>query len=185
MRKPRLLAGLALLLVAAAAGWYFASPWLTLKAMVSAAKANDVDRLSAYIDYEALRRDLKPQLTARLEAEAKREKGLAGKIALVAGKAAIGPALDAAVSPQALKVTFAVIGGSSAEATGPESAAAGGGRNLPLPSIEREGFSRFWVAHPLLRGSNLVFERRGVGWKLAGLELGRDKAARHGADAAR
>ena len=39
MRKAYWIAGLALLLVAAAAGWYVLSPGITLKAMVAAAKA--------------------------------------------------------------------------------------------------------------------------------------------------
>jgi Protein of unknown function (DUF2939) len=186
MRRTYLVGGLAALLVAAAAGWYFASPWLTLKAMVSAAKANDADRLSAYIDYEALRRDVKADLTARLEAKARKEGGLAGKLILAAGKAAIGPTIDATVSPQALKAVFAAMGGSGpAEAGGPESAGTGGGRKLPLPRIEREGLDRFRVGNPVTPGSALVFERRGLGWQLTGFELAPEKATRQGAAAAR
>ena len=46
----------------AAAGWWFGSPWWTLREMRAAADAHDAARLSYYIDYPALRADLKGEL---------------------------------------------------------------------------------------------------------------------------
>lgn len=170
MRKNYLIGGLGALLLAAAAGWYFASPWLTLRAMVSAAKANDAERLSAYVDYQALRRDVKADLARRLEAEAKKERGLAGRLGLAVGRAMIAPAVDAAVSPAALKVAFAAMGRTGAG--GSEPGEAGGSGRRALPTIDRQGFGRFVLRDPAVPGAAFVFERRGLGWKLAGLERG-------------
>jgi Protein of unknown function (DUF2939) len=175
MRKTYLFGLLAALVVAVPAGWYFASPWLTLRAMVSAAKANDAERFSAHVDYDSLRRDVKAEVLARLEAEPKRKRGLAGRLGAAVGRTVAGPAIDAAVSPDGLKAAFAVLdrgGASPAESAGADSA-----RKASLPSIERQGLDRFRVAHPAIAGAAFRFERHGLGWKLAGIDFGREAAA--------
>ena len=50
------------LVVAAGAGWYFGSPWWTLYQVKQAAERKDVDTLIGYIDFDALRSDLKAQM---------------------------------------------------------------------------------------------------------------------------
>lgn len=170
MRRTYLLGGIAALLLAAVAAWYFVSPGLTLKAMVAAARANDADRLSAYVDYEALRRDMKADLTARLEAEARKAGGRRGEMGLAMGKALMGPMVDSVVSPQGMKAAFAAMKvGESARGGGvPDDA--------PEPVIEREGLGRFLVRNRVTPDSALVFERRGLGWKLVGIDLGEPSA---------
>jgi hypothetical protein len=177
MRRTYLIGGLIALLVVAIVVWDGLSPGLTLKAMVSAAKANDTDRLSSYIDYDALRQDMKTDLTARLEAEARKDKSPSGQMGLAMGKAMMGPMVDAMISPQGLKAAFA-----SLDAAG--KAAGGKGRQPakpPKPVIERHSLNRFIVSNPATPGSGLVFERRGLGWKLSGIALPPEEAKRPGA----
>jgi hypothetical protein len=171
MRRTYLIAGLVALLVAGAAAWYLVSPGMTLKAMVAAAKANDTERLSTYIDYEALRQDMKADLTARLRSEAKRDKGPAGEIGLAMGMAMMGPMIDSMVSPEGLRAAFAKL--DEAEAAAGRGEKAG---KTPEPVIERRGLDRFLVSNPATPGSGLVFERRGLGWKLTGIELAPEEA---------
>jgi hypothetical protein len=166
MRRIYLLGGLAASLLAAVAAWYFVSPGLTLNSMVAAAKANDADKLSAYIDYEALRRDMKADLTARLEAEARKAGGRRAELGLAMGRALMGPMVDAMVSPQGMKAAFAAM------KVGEAAPGERGAGEPPEPVIDREGLGRFLVRNPVKPDSALVFERRGLGWKLVGIELG-------------
>jgi hypothetical protein len=55
----------AALIIASGALWYFESPAWTLHQMKAAADANDPDALNSYIDYPALREDLKTEIRAR------------------------------------------------------------------------------------------------------------------------
>jgi hypothetical protein len=186
MRKPYLIGGIAALLLALGIGWYFASPWWTLRQVAAAAQDNDPDKLSAFVDYEALRRDLKGDLTQRMREEVTRDDSPAAKLGMAVGMAMMNPMVDAFVSPAALKLALArmKVGkkASASDGVGKGGAASGGGTGASrqegakpeaekAPRIERLGFSRFRVEDPQNPGSGLVFERRGLGWKLAGVDL--------------
>jgi hypothetical protein len=171
MRKTYVAGGLALILVAAAAIWYFASPGLTVQAMVKAAESNDEARFSSYVDYPALREDMKRELTARLEEEARRDGSAEAKVGLAMGMALMSPLVDSMVSPKGMKTAFANL---AREEAAVKKAEASGGKNeagKPRPEIRRMGFNRFIVTGKDTPGSGLVFERRGLSWKLAGIDL--------------
>jgi hypothetical protein len=171
MRRTYLAAGLALVLVAAAAAWYFVSPGLTVQAMVEAAEGNDESRFSSYVDYPALRADMKAELTARLQAEAKRDGSAEAKVGLAMGMALMNPLVDSMVSPQGMKTAFANLAKEEAamkKAPGGDTRPAG---EKPRPEIRRLGFNRFMITGKETPGSGLVFERRGLSWKLAGIDL--------------
>jgi hypothetical protein len=145
MRKGRSIALFAALLVLLGAGWWFGSPWWTLWRMREAARAGDSDALAAYVDFPALRASTRDQLGSRLGP-------LGGLIA--------GPALDAAISPEALRL-----------ALGEGRDGGGGGNHGSEPQdvdISRTGASEFRV-----RGTrgDLVFRRHGLGWKLEEIRL--------------
>ncbi len=166
MRRAYWITAVAVLLIAGAVAWDRLSPGRTLNSMVAAAKANDADKLSAYIDYEALRRDMKADLAVRLEREAKKRSGERAELGLVMGRALMGPMVDAMVSPRGMKAAFAAmkVGEAARGERGPG--------EPPEPVIDREGLGRFLVRNPATPDSALVFERRGLGWKLVGIELG-------------
>ena len=175
MRKPVVFASIALAaLLALAGGWYYLSPGLTVKAMVEAAQENDEARFSSYVDYAALRADMKSELTNRLQEEAKRDGSAEAKLGLAMGMAMMNPIVDSMVSPTGMKTAFANLArqqqAAKAKGGGDQEAAAKG--SIPLdPEIRRDGLSRFIVTGKDTPGSGLVFERSGFGWKLTGIDL--------------
>ena len=173
MRKVHLVAGAVLLLIVAlAVGWYALSPGWTVKAMVDAARAGDEARFSSYVDYPALRADMKAELTNTLQSEAKRDSSVQSKLGLAVGMALMGPMIDRMVSPAAMKSTFVKLAeAQSSGAARVEGRAAGEARELP--EIRRDGLNRFLVSGRDTPDSGLVFERDGLGWKLTGIELAR------------
>src|SRR5687767_13540531 len=118
MRKTPLVAGAVLiLLIALAGGWYAFSPGWTLRAMIDAARERDEAAFSSYVDYPALRADMKTELTARLQAQATRDPGPQGKLGLAVGMALLPPMVDRLVSPKAIEEAFTRLGeGSKGEA---------------------------------------------------------------------
>jgi hypothetical protein len=173
MRRSR--TGLAACVAAAilAAGWYFGSPWYTLHEMRAAARAQDDARFASYVDFPALRRDLKGKLKERMVAEARRRSGL-GALGLAFGAALVGPLVDRTVSPDGIRAAFIARRGQARPAGAPE--APGGSLLLPeRPIVRRLAFSEFLVASRERPDSGLVFTRHGLGWKLSGVELPPDR----------
>jgi hypothetical protein len=152
MRKGRTLAGIAAaLLVLVAAGWWFGSPWWTLWRMREAAEARDAETLAAYIDFPALRASTREQL------------GLGPLGALVAG-----PAIDAAISPEALSLALGRGRGAPGASGGGTGAPDGGASEPAKVDLSRAGASEFRVGG---ERSDLVFRRHGLGWKLEEIRL--------------
>ena len=155
MRKGRTIAlAAAALLALLAAGWWFGSPWWTLWWMREAAEAGDSEALAAYIDFPALRASTREQLGSRLGP-------LGGLVA--------GPAVDAAISPEALRLALGK-GRRSAEGgteTG-RGGGSGGGSAAGDVDLARTGASEFRVKG---KRSDLVFLRHGLGWKLEEIRL--------------
>jgi hypothetical protein len=172
MRKSILVAGGVLLLaLAAAAGWYVFSPAWTLKAMTDAARAGDDQRLSAYIDYPALRKDMKAELTGQIKAQSHRETSRERKLSLAVALALTGPMVDRMVSPGAMRAALSKLGDAGGKSGGGKSGASGSKRAVAKPRIQRDGVSRFLVTGEGRPDSGLVFERRGLSWKLVGIDL--------------
>ena len=152
MRKGRTVAiAAAALLALLAAGWWFGSPWWTLWRMREAAEAGDSEELAAYIDFPALRASTREQLASHLGP-------LGGLVA--------GPALDAAISPEALSLA---LGKGRAGRRGGDGGQARGAGEPPEVHLSRTGASEFRVKG---RSSELVFRRHGLGWKLEEIRLG-------------
>jgi hypothetical protein len=141
----------AALLASLAAGWWFGSPWWTLWRMREAAEAGDGEALAAYIDFPALRASTREQLGRRL-----------GPL----GGLVVGPALDAAISPEALSLA---LGKGRAGPGGGGSGDRGGGAGGPAKvDLSRTGASEFRVRG---KSADLVFRRHGLGWKLEEIRL--------------
>lgn len=93
---------LAALIVVAVAAYTYASPYIALSRMKTAADARDPDALSQYVDYPALRTSLKQQLGDLLVRRFTAEHGnnplmLFG---LAIGSALVGPLVDVYVTPE-------------------------------------------------------------------------------------
>jgi hypothetical protein len=137
--------------------------------MKAAADANDSGALDSYIDYPALREDLKAEVMGQATAEAQKDKsGLRG-LGLAIGTAMIGPVIDGLVTPAGMRAAL------SAKRDQAEiKAAPGGASALRVPDdpvIVRRGLSEFLVASKRQPMSGLVFKRHGLSWKLSGVDL--------------
>lgn len=165
MRK--IVAVIVILLIAAGAWWY-ASPLWTLHAIQGAAKAHDADRLSAYVDYPALRQDLKGDLGAYMMSESpKSPQGGGANLGAAIAMAFLGPVVDAVVTPQGVAAMFAQ------QDKTPNAAKAVPVSTGDHPVIERDGLDSFRVHGKDAAQGALVFHRYGLGWKLAGVDLPR------------
>lgn len=155
----------------AAAAWWFASPWWTLREMREAAEARDAARLSAYVDYAAVRQDLKGEIrrmVAGQMGQSTKDPMQAFGSQLVLSIA--DPMIDAMITPADVQAMFA--------RTPPlgESAPAAAASKAPVqasdePVIERQGANRFRVSDKDRTKGAMIFERRGLHWKLVAIDL--------------
>ena len=95
-----LLITLIVVIVIAALGFIYASPYIAMNNLKRAADARDVQTVNSYVDFPALRGSLKQQvadmLTRRLEADAGNKLATIGA---VIGVTLIGPLVDAYATP--------------------------------------------------------------------------------------
>jgi hypothetical protein len=168
--KTRLAAlAAAALIIAAGVTWYLASPAWTLHKMKAAADANDPEALNSYIDYPALREDLKAEITGQMMAEAKKDKSGFGGVGLAIGTAMIGPVIDRLVTPAGMRAALIAKRDQARTKAAPQAASA---LRVPDdPVIVRRGFSEFLVASKQQPRGGLVFKRHGLSWKLSGVDL--------------
>jgi len=159
---------LAAVILVGAVAWYFASPYYTLMKMRDAANANNADALSAYIDYDSLREDLKSELMAHMMVEAQKDESGFGAFGVALGSAMIGPIVDGMVSPAGVRAMLI--------SKRHEKAVRGATPKAPVkvgedPAIERRSFSEFAVKSKSDADGALIFTRRGLGWKLSGVDF--------------
>ena len=173
-RRSWIVAAVALLLVAGA-GWYFGSPYYTLWQVRRAVDSNDADALAGYIDFPAVREDLKGELNAQIAAEARRRGAAVSGLAQAFGPAVLNLVVDNVVTPAGVRTMLA----NRPESSGPGVDGGPGvpgvpgvpGTSLPdQPEITRRGISEFTVFQPGRPGA-LIFTRHGLGWKLSGFDL--------------
>lgn len=161
------LIGLALAAAALFAGWYYASPLYAMNGLRDAAGSGDEGALEDSVDFPVLRENLKSELRARVAGEVGDiAGGDLGNLGSSIGMAVLDPMIDGLVTPEAIATV--VRQGNVLPQDGPEAAPA-----LSQEAewtVEREGLSRF-TARPAEGDAALVFERRGLGWKLVGIDL--------------
>lgn len=158
---------IAVLVLVAAAGWFYASPWLAMSGLRNAAMARDADGLDRRVDFPALRESLKGQLQAEISREA-RQRGddpIAGVGALLAGTL-VGSVVDRVVTPDGVanlletgQLTPRTPGQSEPEAEW---------------QVSRDGLGRFTATPKSSDGKPapvLHFERQGLSWRLVGVDV--------------
>lgn len=170
MRKL-LITGVILLLIAGAV-WYVASPHLAMRGLREAARAGDAQELDRYVDFPAVRENLKTDIKS--EIAGRRSNNPLVAIGVLIGGAVVDQAVDALVSPSSI-------------------AAVASGRR-PRPSdeavdssdtrieardyrLDRQGLNQFTVRFTVndRDAPALVFTRRGLTWELTriGVRTGR------------
>ncbi|BEU21733.1 DUF2939 domain-containing protein [Paraburkholderia caribensis] len=98
--RPLLIA-LIVIVVVAALGYAYASPYIALDRLKRAADSRDVDTVNAYVDYPALRDSLKLQVTGLLtrRLDVQHNGNPLAAIGAMIGVALIGPLVDAYATP--------------------------------------------------------------------------------------
>lgn len=151
-----------LLILTTVAGWWWYSPYWTLRGMKSALAARDAEAFSKYVDFPSLRQDLKADFLADSVKEARdaKNQGMGDGLALL-GAAMSGPLIDGIVTPEGLRILFAM--------KNPD------GRDFGIMNISsanatvvRTGLLEFRVKDN--KGGSLIFTQSGFGWKLSGLD---------------
>lgn len=176
-RRTFLILGPILLLVAAGVGWYFGSPAWTLREMASAAQARDSDKLSRYVDYPKLRESTKAQLKAQMTARlgGRTGNGFAA-LGMMVGKTVVDNVIDGMLTPDGMTAMFAAERGraaSTSTATTSAPAKKPFGVDASNREIVHDGLDRFRLHDKSGPGDDgdLIFERHGLGWKLAQIEI--------------
>lgn len=159
------LIGLILAAAALLAAWYYASPFYAMYTLRDAAQSGDESALESSVDFPLLRENLKAELRERIAGESGND---LGKFGARIGVAIASPVIDGLATPAAI-ATIVRTGKvfsqdpDQSEASAPTSGEAEW-------TVRRDGLSRF-TAQPTTGGTALMFERRGLGWKLVGIDL--------------
>jgi hypothetical protein len=160
----RWLIALVVLVLVALGGWAWGSPYYTLWQMKRAAEARDVDALAGHVDFDAVRGSVRDQVSAELRRDRGGLLGEGGPLlgALVRSGLA-DTAIDAAVSPNGMRVIFAAAPLAESEPPSP----------IKLKASEmrysRTAFDRFHLTRG--DGASLEFRLRGLEWKLVDIRL--------------
>ena len=152
------------IIVLLAAAWLTFSPYWTLSRMKAAAEANDAAALNGYIDYPALRENLKSDMAAMASAETVRRGGNPAQAAMA--MAFIGPMIDAYVQPATMT---GMLTGRAAKGPAPKARITGDD-----VEVTRDSLKRFTVKSADMRagkGGGAVFEMRGLGWVMTRIAL--------------
>lgn len=168
MTNSKKMYGIGAVLVVLAALWLALSPYWTLSRMRDAVVAKDATALNGYIDYEALRADLKAQFAAAMTQQASARGADPGKVAMAMAFA--GPMIDGFVQP-------AVVTAMLANDKSTKSPFGNGGKIIgDKISVHRTGLTTFVVESDGKPGGP-VFKMSGLGWKLVGISLPTPPAA--------
>lgn len=161
-------------IILAVPSWLYATPYLAVNGMRSAAEAHDAQRLSAYIDFPALKENLKGTLNAKITGDVRASENPIAALGSALGAMVINPMVDLFVTPEAIAEMMKgekpqLIGRTSGEGNGKpamktETRMGYEGVNHFVISIRKQGEAREPVA--------LVMQREGIAaWKLVALRL--------------
>jgi Protein of unknown function (DUF2939) len=173
MQKKFLAIGGITALLIGAGGYLYAEPYLALNGIKSAVEAKNADALSAYIDYPALRGDLKSEVKAAMAAEAAANPGdPQAAMGAALGGAMVDQMIDGIVTPEGVKKMIdAAPAAGAAAAAGGKDPAAEMRESFKDMEIERIGLSEFKLRNPKKPdAAALHFKRDGLSWKLIGID---------------
>lgn len=151
---------------------FYATPYLALHQIRSAAAAQDAAKLAGYVDFPALRQSLKTGVRARLIGDERNERGEptpANVLGAAVAGALLGPMVDSLITPESLarllqgQQPVAAVTGMAGEPPG-----------TLQTRMAYEGADRFVfsVSKPDEEPVDLVLRRDGLlHWKLAELRL--------------
>ncbi|WP_250472222.1 DUF2939 domain-containing protein [Caballeronia sp. GAFFF1] len=186
-------ATLAAVLLAAALGFVYASPYIVLDRVKRAADARDAQTVNEYVDFPALRASLKDQIAALLtrRIDVQKSGNPLAIIGAMIGAALVGPLVDSYATPDGVAAILNGIpprgnpgerppaaGQADATASAPASASASSSNSAPQPPQTTAGYrgiNTFVVTYQHGAGDarySAIFHRSGlVSWKLVAVDL--------------
>jgi hypothetical protein len=190
--RPILIA-LIVIVVAAALGYAYASPYIALDRLKRAADSRDVETVNAYVDYPALRDSLKLQVTGLLtrRLDVQHNGNPLAAIGAMIGVALIGPLVDAYATPDGVAALLNGIpqrpppppaaradnpAPNSPQTPAPASSQASANSNTPPQTTAGyRGVNEFVVSYQHGVGDTryaAIFRRQGLfTWKLSAVDL--------------
>jgi hypothetical protein len=169
MKRIVIALGVALVLLGFAA-YVVASPYLTLYRLKSGVEARDAETVAKYVDFPALRQNLKDQLQAALS---KRLDPQQNPLAALAANLAVtfaDPVVDRLITPEGLAELMA--GQKPPLASSEPSPTSPAKKPLEDATFGYESFDEFVVSVPSAGGAiRFVLTRSGLSWKLSGIEI--------------
>ena len=166
-------------LIAAVVSWYEFSPLYTLNEMRKAAAEGNSAKLSNWVDYQALKIDLKGELRREILLEANKrgaDRDPFAKLGADLAVALVPVGVELVVTPEAVQAMFDAKSAASTTGRGPGVKPTEGVAVMPvgIPKedivIERHGLSEFKVKTKGKDGA-AIFRRYSFGWKLAGFDV--------------
>ncbi|MRV74987.1 DUF2939 domain-containing protein [Duganella sp. FT92W] len=159
--------------VLAAGAWLYATPYLAVNGMRSAAEARDAGRLSGYIDFPAVKENLKGTLNAKLTGDVRPSDNPLAAMGSALGAMLINPMVDLFVTPEAIGQ---MMKGQKPTLTGTGNSNDGKPAAKAETHMGYEGVNRF-VVSVRKQGDDgepvaMVMQRDGLAtWKLVALRL--------------
>ncbi len=158
-------------LVLAAASWLYATPYLAVNGMRAAAEARDAQRLSGYIDFPAVKENLKSSLNAKIGGDVRASEQPLKAMGAALGAMIINPMVDVFITPEA------IAGMMQGRKPGLGERAEGTGSNAKAEtSMGYEGINRFVVSFRRQGDHSqpiaMVLQREGLAsWRLVAIRL--------------
>ncbi len=154
-------------------GWFYATPYLTLQQMYGAAKQENPQRLSGYIDFPAVRENLKQDLQATFAQQISGQTGgILGLLGAALGGVILDPVLDTVVSPEGVA---ALLQGQTIQLDNPRRGATLSQKQAVDVKTRYTSFNEFEVSIAPKENPeaqvNLRLTRSGLSWKLSEIDL--------------
>jgi len=170
---------------AGVAGAWLASPYLAIHEIRSGARQRDPDKIIRYIDFPAVREDLKAQLIGIMTRKMQSDPGMAANplagLAAVIVVPMVNSVIDAYVTPSGVKGMIYATAPSPAQSTSKNSLESalqqlpsGLVDTLSEASLNSSEFNKFIVTSKTSAGKNLRFKFNRFGfadWRLVSIEL--------------
>jgi Protein of unknown function (DUF2939) len=161
-------------LLIAVSTWFYFTPHLAAKEMKSAAEAKDVAKLASYVDFPALKENLKSSFNAKIASGITKDKSAnpVGALGSAMAGAFVNPMVDALVTPENLAK---LMSASKPQTTKTDEQTKSSDSDTDV-STSYESFNRF-VVKVKKKGSKeepvgLVFNLDGLfSWKLSDLQM--------------
>ncbi|HMN94742.1 MAG TPA: DUF2939 domain-containing protein [Hydrogenophaga sp.] len=154
--------------------WFYFTPHLTVKGMRAAVEAKDAERLSRYVDFSALKGNLKASFNEKIDSELMKDQGGNQFASLGAAlvTAFINPMIDSLVTPEGLAM---MMKGEKPNSLTNAEGAKTSDSEVDM-SMAYESFDRFIVLVKAKASTDepvgLVFSRDGLfSWKLSAMRL--------------